>query len=60
MIMTDESLPAARRLLLGLTGGVAAYKAAELGRLLIHEGLDVQVVMTESALRFIGTATLQA
>jgi phosphopantothenoylcysteine decarboxylase/phosphopantothenate--cysteine ligase len=60
MIMTDESLPPARRLLLGLTGGVAAYKAAELARLLIHEGLDVQVVMTESALRFVGTATLQA
>jgi phosphopantothenoylcysteine decarboxylase/phosphopantothenate--cysteine ligase len=60
MIMTDESFPSARRLLLGLTGGVAAYKAAELARLLIHEGLDVQVVMTESALRFVGTATLQA
>jgi phosphopantothenoylcysteine decarboxylase/phosphopantothenate--cysteine ligase len=58
--MIDESPPAARRLLLGLTGGVAAYKAAELARLLIHEGLDVQVVMTESALQFIGTATLQA
>jgi phosphopantothenoylcysteine decarboxylase/phosphopantothenate--cysteine ligase len=58
--MTDESLPAARRLLLGLTGGVAAYKAAELARFLIHKGLDVQVVMTESALRFVGTATLQA
>jgi phosphopantothenoylcysteine decarboxylase/phosphopantothenate--cysteine ligase len=60
MIMTDESFPSAKRLLLGLTGGVAAYKAAELARLLIHEGLDVQVVMTESALRFVGTATLQA
>jgi phosphopantothenoylcysteine decarboxylase/phosphopantothenate--cysteine ligase len=61
--MTDESLPpvpAARRLLLGLTGGVAAYKAAELARLLIHEGVDVQAVMTESALRFVGAATLQA
>ena len=60
MIMTDESSPSAKRLLLGLTGGVAAYKAAELARLLIHEGLNVQVVMTESALRFVGTATLQA
>jgi phosphopantothenoylcysteine decarboxylase/phosphopantothenate--cysteine ligase len=60
MIMTDESFPSAKRLLLGLTGGVAAYKAAELARLLIHEGLNVQVVMTESALRFVGTATLQA
>ena len=61
--MTNEffpAVPAARRLLLGLTGGVAAYKTAELARLLIHEGVDVQVVMTESALRFVGAATLQA
>ena len=61
--MTNEffpAVPAARRLLLGLTGGVAAYKAAELARLLIHEGVDVQAVMTESALRFVGAATLQA
>lgn len=47
-------------MLLGLTGGVAAYKAAELARLLISDGLEVQVVMTASACRFVGTATLQA
>ncbi len=58
--MTDKSFPADRRLLLGLTGGVAAYKAAELARLFIQDGLDVQAVMTESALRFVGVATLQA
>ena len=58
--MTDTSLATGRRLLLGLTGGVAAYKAAELARLLIHEGMDVQAVMTESARHFVGTATLQA
>lgn len=58
--MTDASLPNTRRLLLGLTGGVAAYKAAELARLLIHDGMDVQAVMTESACHFVGTATLQA
>ncbi|ARO88728.1 bifunctional phosphopantothenoylcysteine decarboxylase/phosphopantothenate--cysteine ligase CoaBC [Nitrosospira lacus] len=58
--MTDASLPNIRRLLLGLTGGVAAYKAAELARLLIHDGMDVQAVMTESACHFVGTATLQA
>ncbi len=58
--MTDTSSPNARHLLLGLTGGVAAYKAAELARLLISDGMDVQAVMTESAHRFIGTATLQA
>ena len=48
------------RLLLGLTGGVAAYKAAELCRLFIKSGADVRVVMTEAATRFIGTATMQA
>lgn len=60
MIMAEASLPMSRRLLLGLTGGVAVYKAAELARLLIHDGMDVQAVMTESACRFVGTATLQA
>jgi phosphopantothenoylcysteine decarboxylase / phosphopantothenate---cysteine ligase len=54
--MTDTFLSAKKRLLLGLTGGVAAYKAAELARLLIRDGVDVQVVMTESACRFVGTA----
>lgn len=49
-----------KRILLGLTGGVAAYKAAELARILVKEGVDVQAVMTESALRFVGAATLQA
>jgi phosphopantothenoylcysteine decarboxylase / phosphopantothenate---cysteine ligase len=58
--MTDTSLQRAKRLLLGLTGGVAAYKAAELARLLIHGGMDVQAVMTQSACHFVGTATLQA
>jgi phosphopantothenoylcysteine decarboxylase / phosphopantothenate---cysteine ligase len=48
------------RLLLGLTGGIAAYKAAELTRLLIQKGGDVQVVMTEAAGRFITPATMQA
>ncbi len=60
MIMTNTSLQRAKRLLLGLTGGVAAYKAAELARLLIHDGVDVQAVMTQSACHFVGTATLQA
>lgn len=59
--MTDTSLlDAKKRALLGLTGGVAAYKAAELARLLIREGIEVQAVMTESARHFVGTATLQA
>jgi len=49
-----------RLLVLGLTGGIAAYKAAELARLLIQQQASVQVVMTEAATRFISPATLQA
>ena len=58
--MANTPSPTARRLLLGLTGGVAAYKAAELARLLMQDGMEVQAVMTESACRFVGPATLQA
>lgn len=57
--MNGKSIEA-RRLLLGLTGGVAAYKAAELARLLMQDGIVVQAVMTESAHRFVGASTLQA
>ncbi len=49
-----------KRILLGLTGGVAAYKAAQLVRLFTKAGADVRVVMTEAATRFIGPVTLQA
>ena len=49
-----------KRIVLGVTGGVAAYKAAELARLMVKDGLDVQVVMTEAARHFIGAATFQA
>ncbi|MES1982415.1 MAG: bifunctional phosphopantothenoylcysteine decarboxylase/phosphopantothenate--cysteine ligase CoaBC [Pseudomonadota bacterium] len=49
-----------KRLVLGLTGGIAAYKAAELTRLLVKQGVEVQVVMTEAAGRFITPATMQA
>jgi phosphopantothenoylcysteine decarboxylase/phosphopantothenate--cysteine ligase len=49
-----------RRLLLGITAGIAAYKAAELARLLQRNNVDVRVAMTESATRFVGTATFQA
>src|SRR5687768_8611598 len=59
-MMTEMAPRGSRRLLLGLTGGVAAYKAAELARLLLRDGVDVQAVMTPSACRFVGTATLQA
>jgi phosphopantothenoylcysteine decarboxylase / phosphopantothenate---cysteine ligase len=49
-----------KKILLGLTGGIAAYKAAELVRLLIKADFDVQVVMTESACQFITPVTMQA
>jgi phosphopantothenoylcysteine decarboxylase/phosphopantothenate--cysteine ligase len=49
-----------KRILLGITGGIAAYKAAELVRLLIKTGADVRVAMTEAATRFITPVTLQA
>jgi phosphopantothenoylcysteine decarboxylase/phosphopantothenate--cysteine ligase len=49
-----------KRILLGITGGVAAYKAAELTRALVKAGADVRVTMTEAAQRFITPTTLQA
>lgn len=49
-----------RRILLGISGGIAAYKSAELVRLLRAEGAEVQVVMTAAAAEFIGPLTLQA
>jgi phosphopantothenoylcysteine decarboxylase/phosphopantothenate--cysteine ligase len=49
-----------KRLLLGITGGIAAYKAAELVRLLVKQGVEVQVVMTQAATQFITPVTLQA
>lgn len=48
------------RILLGVTGGVAAYKAAELARLLTQAGIVVQTVMTEAACRFVGPVTFQS
>ena len=48
-----------KRVLLGITGGIAAYKAAELCRLLVRAGVDVQVVMTEAGCRFITPVTMQ-
>ncbi|MES1943185.1 phosphopantothenoylcysteine decarboxylase/phosphopantothenate--cysteine ligase [Salinisphaera sp. PC39] len=49
-----------RRILLGVTGGIAAYKAADLTRRLVEAGAEVQVVMTDGAQRFITPLTLQA
>lgn len=55
--MSEETV---KRIVLGITGGIAAYKSAELTRLLKKAGIDVQVVMTEAGTRFITPITLQA
>ena len=47
-------------MVLGVTGGIAAYKAAELARLLVKDGVRVDVVMTRNATRFVTPMTFQA
>lgn len=51
---------AAKKIVLGITGGIAAYKAAELVRLLVKSNIEVTVVMTQSACQFITPVTMQA
>lgn len=48
------------RIVVGLTGGIAAYKVVSVIRTLVESGADVHVIPTESALHFIGKATLEA
>jgi phosphopantothenoylcysteine decarboxylase/phosphopantothenate--cysteine ligase len=55
--MTDLSK---KHIVLGLSGGIACYKAAELCRALVKQGATVQVVMTEAAAQFITPVTMQA
>ncbi len=49
-----------KQILLGITGGIAAYKSAELSRLLVKAGVEVRAVMTSSACEFITPLTIQA
>ncbi|OOY48926.1 bifunctional phosphopantothenoylcysteine decarboxylase/phosphopantothenate--cysteine ligase CoaBC [Solemya velum gill symbiont] len=49
-----------RHILLGVSGGIAAYKSAELARLLVKAGAEVRVVMTTAATEFVGPMTFQA
>lgn len=61
--MTESSAPpplSGRRVVLGVTGGIAAYKAAFLARLLVACGAEVTVVMTPTATRFVGPDTFAA
>ena len=48
------------RVVLGVSGGIAAYKAAELTRLFVKSGTAVDVVMTDAATRFVAPLTFQA
>ncbi|MBV8123056.1 MAG: bifunctional phosphopantothenoylcysteine decarboxylase/phosphopantothenate--cysteine ligase CoaBC [Burkholderiaceae bacterium] len=58
--MSDAQQLSGRHVLLGLSGGIACYKIAELTRLLVKAGAMVQVVMTEAAQAFITPVTMQA
>jgi phosphopantothenoylcysteine decarboxylase/phosphopantothenate--cysteine ligase len=60
MAGTDLGALRGARVLLGVTGGIACYKAVEVARLLQKAGADVWVVMTEAAMRFVGPATFAA
>jgi len=53
-------MPTGRRIIVGITGGIAAYKAVGVVRALVLQGHDVQVVATDAALRFVGRPTLEA
>jgi len=57
--MSSEPKPLSR-VVLGITGGIAAYKSAELTRLLVKAGIVVDVVMSEAATRFVTPTTFQA
>ena len=58
--MADPAPAPLARVVLGVTGGIAAYKAAELARLFVKAGVAVDVVMTEAATRFVTPTTFQA
>ena len=49
-----------KRILLGVTGGIAVYKAVDLTSKLVQQGADVKVVMTENATKFVTPLTFQA
>jgi phosphopantothenoylcysteine decarboxylase/phosphopantothenate--cysteine ligase len=58
--MTASALNTPPHVVLGVSGGIAAYKSAELVRLLVRSGCTVQVVMTEAATHFVTPVTFQA
>lgn len=58
--MADHQLSEKRNIVLGITGSIAAYKAAELARLMVSRGYEVRAVMSESAQKFVGLTTFEA
>ncbi|HSW36701.1 MAG TPA: bifunctional phosphopantothenoylcysteine decarboxylase/phosphopantothenate--cysteine ligase CoaBC, partial [Candidatus Limnocylindrales bacterium] len=48
-----------KKVILGVTGGIASYKAVELARLFMQSGAEVQVVMTDAAVKFVAPLTFQ-
>ncbi len=58
-ITKEDQRFSGKRIVLGISGGIAAYKAAEIVRRLVKEGGEVQVIMTRSATKFIGPLTLR-
>src|ERR1700759_5058983 len=60
MSLSDDKRTDRKRVVVGVAGGIAAYKAATVVRQLTEAGHSVRVVPTESALRFVGAATFEA
>ncbi len=60
MEQLKNNILAGKHIILGMTGGIAAYKAAELCRAIVKAGATVQVVMTEAATQFMTPVTMQA
>src|ERR1700722_7996753 len=60
MSLSDEKRTNRKRVVVGVAGGIAAYKAATVVRQLTEAGHSVRVIPTESALRFVGAATFEA
>ena len=56
----SSNKPSRQRILVGVSGGIAAYKAVVLVRRLIEAGCEVRVVMTEAATRFVTPLSFQA
>lgn len=59
MSATSTSALAGRRIVLGVTGGIAAYKAAAVARRLVNAGAEVDVLLTQAARHFVGAATFE-